>query len=91
MSRFAKRPVLIVEAPRAYFGSALRLFQKRTVFNKYARASPMCISQMRNVRWGVFGTGMACAVVKRQVLQGRWMLFHPKNFEAWRKNLIFAH
>ena len=29
MSRFAKRPVLIVEAPRAYFGSALRLSSKR--------------------------------------------------------------
>ena len=29
MSRFAKRPVLIVEAPRAYLGSARLLFRKR--------------------------------------------------------------
>ena len=31
-SLFRKRPVLISEAPRAYFGSAGRLFWKRTDF-----------------------------------------------------------
>ena len=51
MSRFAKRPVLIVEAPRAYLGSARLLFRKRPALIVEAPCayfrSAQCLISMR--------------------------------------------